>query len=68
MPFAPARRLKMLALSTLFVAGNWYVFIYSVMSNQMLQGSLGYFILPIVNVALKRFSSTNACAGRNGSL
>jgi chloramphenicol-sensitive protein RarD len=50
--FRSRRALGMLALSTLFVASNWYVFIYSVMSNQMLQGSLGYFILPLVNVAI----------------
>lgn len=44
--------LKMLALSTIFIAGNWYVYIYCVMTNQIMQGSLGYFILPIVNVAI----------------
>lgn len=50
--FRSPRVLGMLAASTIFIALNWYVFIYSVMSNQMLQGSLGYFILPIVNVAV----------------
>ena len=49
--FSNRRALGMLALSTMFIAGNWYVFIYSVMTNQILQGSLGYFILPLVNVA-----------------
>ncbi len=50
--FRSPRPLALLGLSTLFIAGNWYVFIYSVLTNQMLQGSLGYFILPIVNVAV----------------
>lgn len=46
------RSLKMLLLSTAFIATNWYVYIYSVLSNQIMQGSLGYFILPLVNVAI----------------
>lgn len=50
--FRCRQALGMLALSTFFIGGNWYVFIYCVMSNQILQGSLGYFILPIVNVAI----------------
>jgi chloramphenicol-sensitive protein RarD len=50
--FCSRRALGMLALSTLFIATNWYVFIYSVVTNQILRGSLGYFILPIVNVAI----------------
>jgi chloramphenicol-sensitive protein RarD len=47
-----ARSLQFLLLSTIFIAANWYVFIYSVISNQIMQGSLGYFILPLVNVAI----------------
>ena len=31
-----------------------------------MQGSLGYFILPIVNVAIGTSSSTNECRRRNG--
>lgn len=50
--FRSRHALGMLALSTLFIATNWYVFIYSVQTNQIMQGSLGYFILPIVNVAI----------------
>ncbi len=50
--FRSRQALILLGLSTLFIAVNWYVFIYSVMSNQMLQASLGYFILPLVNVAI----------------
>lgn len=44
--------ITLLLLSTVFIASNWYVYIYSVMTGQILQGSLGYFILPIVNVAI----------------
>ena len=42
----------MLGLSTLFIAANWAVFIYAVISGQVLQASLGYFINPLVNVLL----------------
>jgi len=50
--FRHARSLKLLMLSTTFISANWYVFIYSVLTNQIMQGSLGYFILPLVNVAI----------------
>jgi chloramphenicol-sensitive protein RarD len=46
------RLMLMLSLSTLFIAGNWLVFIYAVSSGQVLQSSLGYFINPLVNVLL----------------
>jgi len=44
--------LAMLALSTLLIAVNWLLFIYAVVSGQVLQASLGYFINPLVNVLL----------------
>jgi chloramphenicol-sensitive protein RarD len=44
--------LAMLGLSTLFITANWLVFIYAVISGQVLQASLGYFINPLVNVLL----------------
>jgi len=49
--FRSGRVFGFLILSTMFIAANWYVYIYSVSTNQILQGSLGYFILPLVNVA-----------------
>jgi chloramphenicol-sensitive protein RarD len=42
----------MLAVSTLFIAANWLVFIYAVTSGQVLQASLGYFANPLLNVLL----------------
>lgn len=50
--FRDRQALKLLILSTGFIASNWYVYIYSVLTGQILQGSLGYFILPLVNVAI----------------
>jgi chloramphenicol-sensitive protein RarD len=41
-----------LAASTLLLAFNWFVYIYSVSTNQVVEASLGYFLLPLVNVLL----------------
>jgi chloramphenicol-sensitive protein RarD len=35
-----------------FIAINWGLYIYAVESRQVLQASLGYFLTPLVNVAL----------------
>lgn len=43
---------RLLILSTFCIAANWLLFIYSVVSNQVLQASLGYFINPLLNVLL----------------
>ncbi|GAA2212714.1 EamA family transporter RarD [Nonomuraea monospora] len=44
------RKLGLLAVAALFVTVNWGVYIYAVNSNQIVEGSLGYFINPLVNV------------------
>lgn len=41
-----------LAASTLMIAVNWIAYVYAVDRKQILQASLGYFITPLVNVAL----------------
>ncbi|MBD3222445.1 EamA family transporter RarD [bacterium] len=41
-----------LAVSTLLVATNWFTFVYSIATAQLVQASLGYFINPLVNVLL----------------
>ena len=52
----PALRSRpiMLALgtSTLLLAFNWFVYIYAVSTNQVVEASLGYFLNPLVNVVL----------------
>ncbi|HYE21241.1 MAG TPA: EamA family transporter RarD [Tepidisphaeraceae bacterium] len=50
--FANRRTLLSLAASTLFIAVNWFAFIYAVAIGQILQTSLGYFITPLVTVLL----------------
>lgn len=46
------RSLSVLALTGLLIAANWGGFIHAVTSGQVLEASLGYFINPLMNVAL----------------
>lgn len=46
------RLLATLALSGLFVAINWVVFIWAIGHGRILESSLGYFINPLVNILL----------------
>jgi chloramphenicol-sensitive protein RarD len=46
------RTLAALAASTVLIAVNWLVYIYSVVRGRMLEGSLGYYVNPLVNVLL----------------
>lgn len=36
----------------LLIAGNWYIYVYAVNTGQILQGSLAYFITPLLNIVL----------------
>ncbi len=46
------RNLLLLMAGALLIALNWLLFIYAVGSGQTLQASLGYFINPLLSVAL----------------
>lgn len=46
------RLLLMLLASTSIMAVNWLIYIYSVATDEVLQASLGYYITPLLNVAL----------------
>jgi chloramphenicol-sensitive protein RarD len=46
------RRLGRVLGCAVLIALNWGLYIYSVESRQVLQASLGYFMTPLVNVAL----------------
>ncbi|MEQ5857407.1 EamA family transporter RarD [Halomonas sp. EF61] len=48
---APRQLLPALACA-LLIGANWGLYIYSVESHRVLQASLGYFMTPLVNVAL----------------
>ena len=39
-------------ISSILVAGNWLIYIWAVNNGYVLQASLGYYINPLVNVAL----------------
>jgi len=50
--FRSKRRLAVLALSTIFMAGIWIAFIEAVATGRLMDASLGYYIAPLVSVAL----------------
>ena len=52
MLFRSPRVLRVFALSALLLAGNWLVYVWAVTNGQVLESSLGYFMLPLVSVAL----------------
>lgn len=39
-------------LSAVLLASNWLIYVWAVETGQLLEGSLGYYINPLVNVAL----------------
>lgn len=46
------RTVIMLVISSLFLAFNWWLFIWAINNDRILDASLGYYINPILNVAL----------------
>jgi chloramphenicol-sensitive protein RarD len=44
-----------LALTAMLIGINWLVYIYAVVSGHVLEGSLGYYLNPLVNVLLGVF-------------
>ena len=53
--FATPRVLMTLALTSVLIGINWLVYIYAVVSGHVLEGSLGYYLNPLVNVLLGVF-------------
>ncbi len=47
-----ARTMLILLATTLLVSSNWFVFIWAINSDRILQTSLGYYINPLINVLL----------------
>lgn len=50
--FAKPRLVRALCLSALLVGANWIVYIWAISTGHLVQASLGYFLNPLVNVAL----------------
>ena len=49
---ASRRQLAILTLSASLLGFNWWLFIWAVNNDQILEASLGYYINPLLNVAL----------------
>ncbi|WP_136067761.1 EamA family transporter RarD [Modicisalibacter radicis] len=52
---AEPRRLGRVLACAVLIGLNWGIYIYAVESRQVFQASLGYFLTPLVNVALGMF-------------
>jgi chloramphenicol-sensitive protein RarD len=46
------RTLRSMIYSALLLAANWLLYVWAVATGQVLEGSFGYFINPLVNVAI----------------
>ena len=44
--------LRSMAISAVLLAANWLIYVWAVDTDQVLEGSFGYFINPLVNVAV----------------
>ncbi len=50
--FKDRRSLGLLTLASIAIAINWTTYVYSVSTNQVVEAALGYFINPLVSVAM----------------
>ena len=48
--FADPKMMVLLSLSTLFIGLNWYVYIWAIQDDRILETSLGYYINPLTNI------------------
>lgn len=55
--------LAWLAVSSALIAVNWFVFIWAVMDQRVLESSLGYFMTPLVSMLLGRVLLREAMNG-----
>ncbi len=46
------RQIVLLATAGMLVGSNWLIFLYAVDQRQVIASSLGYFVTPLVNIAL----------------
>ncbi|NIC03905.1 EamA family transporter RarD [Billgrantia bachuensis] len=61
--FTQPRRLGRVLGCAVLIAINWGLYIYAVETRQVFQASLGYFLTPLVNVALGMLVLREAMAG-----
>ncbi len=48
--FYSPKKVMTLLTSAILVAMNWFIFIYSILTDQLMESSLGYFITPLVTI------------------
>ncbi|MBP0725859.1 EamA family transporter RarD [Bacillus sp. RG28] len=49
------KKLFALILAALLISGNWFIYIWAVNSNHIIEASLGYYINPLVSILLGVF-------------
>src|SRR5688572_11088817 len=49
---ADRKAMRLIPLSTVLLAANWFLFVWVVVTNQVIQASLAYFITPLMMVVL----------------
>lgn len=49
------KQLLALTAASLLISANWFIYIWAVNSNQMVEASLGYYINPLISVLLGLF-------------
>ena len=50
--FRDIKAVRMMALTALLIATNWSIYVYAVAANITSQAALGYYITPLMNVAM----------------
>ncbi|MBU6442750.1 MAG: EamA family transporter RarD [Alphaproteobacteria bacterium] len=43
---------RRLVLTAMLIAANWTIYVYAISSGQLVEASLGYYILPLLSIAL----------------
>lgn len=50
--FKSLKKLKYLTFTSFLISLNWFIYIYAIVNDKIVEAALGYFINPLVNVAL----------------
>ena len=50
--YSDPRKLLVFVMTTLLIGGNWLTFVWAIANDRILEGSLGYYINPLVNILL----------------
>jgi chloramphenicol-sensitive protein RarD len=50
--FKNKRALRSISISSVLLAGNWLLYVWAIESGHVLEASFGYFINPLVNIAI----------------